>query len=439
MQRDNLLSSKKRKIYIGSRQKKFWLPHRRFAKFMTVEERISAQEARLCGLFRKIDEISLWNQEKVLNAFKEEHVALRHFNPSTGYGYGDEGREVLSKIYARVFGADRAIVSPVLLSGTHALTVALFGVLRPGDRILFLTGVPYDTIRNVIWGDGNGSLKDFGVKFDILSLDENGKVDEKEARRLLSETNYKMIYIQRSRGYELRDAFSVKEIGEMCGLVRSCGFERCVFVDNCYGEFVEKEEPCDVGADLSVGSLIKNPGGGFAPTGGYIAGKEKYIRQCENRLTAPSVGVEIGSYAYGYREFYQGLFLAPHVVAQALKGGLLIGACMDSLGYRNFPSLEKLPSDITRAIRFETEKQLTDFICSVQECSPVDSFVRPEAWDMPGYDDKVIMAAGTFVAGASIELSADAPIRAPFTAYFQGGLTYEHCKIACREILKKLA
>ncbi len=406
---------------------------------MTADERISAQERRLAEQFARVDETALFNQEKVLNAFKEERVALRHFNPSTGYGYGDEGRETLGRVYARAFGAERAIVSPALLSGTHALTVALFGVLRPHDRILFLTGTPYDTIRGVIWGTGNGSLKDFGVESDVSELLPSGKPDYARAEKLLAEKEYKMVYIQRSRGYELRDAFTVGEIGEMCAFLRGHGFRGCIFVDNCYGEFVEKREPTEAGADLIVGSLIKNPGGGLAPTGGYIAGSAAYVQLCENRLTAPSVGGEIGSYAYGYQPFYQGFFLAPHVVAQAVKGGLLIGGCMESLGYENFPKLDKLPADITRAIRFRTEKELTAFIQSVQDVSPVDSFVKLEAWDMPGYDCKVIMAAGTFVAGASIELSADAPIREPFTAYFQGGLTYEHCKLACREILKKLA
>ena len=405
---------------------------------MTVNERIFEQETRLKDKFRVIDEIALFNQEKVLNAFKEERIALRHFIPSTGYGYGDEGREVLGRVYARAFGAERAIVSPAMLSGTHTLTVALFGILRPNDKILFITGEPYDTLRGVIGGEGNGSLRDFGISHQILPLLPNGKVDFAAVKDALARESYKMVYIQRSRGYELRDAFSVAEIGEMCDFVRGCGFSGCIFVDNCYGEFVEKREPTEVGADLIVGSLIKNPGGGLAPTGGYIAGKEKYLLQCENRLTAPSVGAEIGSYAYGYQQFFQGFFLAPHVVCQALKGGLLIGGCMDALGYENFPALDKMPSDITRAIRFDTEEQLTAFIQSVQDVSPVDSFVKLEAWDMPGYDCKVIMAAGTFVAGASIELSADAPIRKPYTAYFQGGLTYEHCKLACREILKKL-
>ena len=402
-----------------------------------IEARIRRAEERLSPQFRAIDEVALQNQEKVLSAFREEQIALRHFHPSTGYGYGDEGREALGRVYARAFGAERALVSPALLSGTHALTVALFGVLRPQDRILFLTGEPYDTIQGVIWGRGNGSLADFGVLHCVLPLTEEGKVDFAAAEEALA-VHYDMVYIQRSRGYDLRDAFTVAEIGEMCAFVRAHGFAGCIFVDNCYGEFVESREPTEAGADLIVGSLIKNPGGGMAPTGGYIAGKKGYVERAENRLTAPTVGGEIGSYAYGYREFFQGFFLAPHVVAQALKGGLLIGACMEELGYQNFPALDRPLADITRAIRFPDEKQLTAFIQAVQEVSPVDSFVRLEAWDMPGYDSKVIMAAGTFVAGASIELSADAPIRPPYTAYFQGGLTYEHCKLACRAILGKL-
>ena len=405
---------------------------------MNANERILRAEERLLEQFRAIDETALFNQEKVLNAFKEERIALRHFAPSTGYGYGDEGRDALGRVYARAFGAEKAIVSPALLSGTHALTVALFGILRPANKILFLTGEPYDTIRGVIWGEGNGSLKDFGVTGTVLPLLENGKIDYQNAEKLLKNEQFDMVYIQRSRGYELRDAFTVSEIGEMCAFVRGHGFAGCIFVDNCYGEFVETREPTEVGADLIVGSLIKNPGGGLAPTGGYIAGGARFVELCENRLTAPSVGGEIGSYAYGYQQFYQGLFLAPHTVAQALKGGLLIGACLEELGCENFPKIGAPLADITRAVRFPDEKTLTAFIQSVQDCSPVDSFVKLEAWDMPGYDCKVIMAAGTFVAGASIELSADAPIREPYTAYFQGGLTYEHCKIACKAILERL-
>ncbi len=404
---------------------------------MKAIEVISAAEKRLQKDFSQIEETALYLQEKVLAAFQEERIAVRHFVGTNGYGYGDEGREALARVYARAFGAERAIVSPALLSGTHALTVALFGVLRPSEKVLVLTGMPYDTIRGVLWGKGNGSLLDFGVQTDVVELKENGKPDEEKIRAAL-QNGYKMVYIQRSRGYELRDAFTVKEIAAICEFVRAAGFTGCIFVDNCYGEFVEKEEPSSVGADLIAGSLIKNAGGGLAPTGGYIAGKKSFVELCENRLTAPSVGGEVGSYAYGYQPFFQGLFLAPHTVSQALKGSLLIGACMEALGYENFPKLDTPLGDITRAIRFHKEEELLAFIRAVQEVSPVDSYVRPEPWDMPGYDCKVVMAAGTFVGGATLELSADAPIRKPYTAYFQGGLTYEHCTIACRAILEKL-
>lgn len=407
---------------------------------MTVTELIKESETSLAGRFAIADEISEYNQEKVLKAFSENGLALRHFNPSSGYGYGDEGRDLLGKTYAACFGAEEGIVSPAILSGTHALTVALFGILRPGDVALSVSGMPYDTLHGVIFGEGNGSLRDFGVGFEVVDLNEKEKFDEEAIKTRMERIGdkLKMIYIQRSRGYELRDAFSIREIGELCSFVRSLGFKGCIFVDNCYGEFVEKQEPCDVGADVAVGSLIKNPGGGLAPTGGYIVGKSKYIDLVGRRLVAPSVGNELGSYAYGYRLFFQGLFFAPHVVGQAVKGSLLIGKCMETLGYENFPKLDKTPADITRAIRFNTEKELCDFIQSVQEASPVDGFLTLEPWDMPGYDCKVIMAAGCFVEGASIELSADAPVKEPYTAYFQGGLTYEHCKYALKKILAKL-
>ena len=407
---------------------------------MTTEELIYQSEQALKENFALADTISEYNQEKVLKAFSKNSIAIRHFNGSTGYGYGDEGRFVLGQVYADSFGAESGIVSPAILSGTHALAVALFGVLRTGDSVLCVSGLPYDTIRGVIYGEGNGSLKDYGISFDCTDLTEDGKFDKAQIQADMEKIgkSLKMIYIQRSRGYELRDAFTVAEIGEICDFVRGLGFEGCIFVDNCYGEFVEKLEPCDVGADVAVGSLIKNPGGGLAPTGGYIVGKEHYIDLIGRRLTAPSIGNEVGSYAYGYRLFYQGLFMAPHTVNQAIKGSLVIGKCMEMLGYENFPKLDKTPADITRAIRFDTAKQLCDFIQSVQEASPVDSFVTLEPWDMPGYDSKVIMAAGCFVEGASIELSADAPVKEPYTAYFQGGLTYEHCKYALKKILAKL-
>ena len=407
---------------------------------MTAEELIKQSEKKLAENFGRADEISEYNQEKVLKAFNKNGIALRHFNATTGYGYGDDGRFALGDVFADSLGAEAGIVSPALLSGTHALTVALFGVLRTGDAVLSVSGMPYDTIRGVIYGDGNGSLKDFGISFDCTPLTDEGKFDKERIKREMERLGdrLKMIYIQRSRGYELRDAFTVAEIGDICTFVRGLGFKGCIFTDNCYGEFVEKQEPCEVGADIAVGSLIKNPGGGLAPTGGYIVGKAEYIDKIGRRLTAPSIGNEVGSYAYGYRLFYQGLFMSPHTVNQAIKGSLLIGKCMETLGYENFPKLEKTPADITRAIRFDTAEQLCAFIQSVQEASPVDSFVTLEPWDMPGYDSKVIMAAGCFVEGASIELSADAPVKEPYTAYFQGGLTYEHCKYALKKILAKL-
>ncbi len=398
---------------------------------------ISRCENKLLDKFKLIDEISYFNQVKVINAFKDNHIAVRHFNGTTGYGYGDEGRDTLAKCYAKVFGAESAIVSPHLLSGTHTLTVALFGLLRPNDEMLCVSGMPYDTIREVIFGENVGSLKDFGVKFTCCDLLSDGKFDFDGIAKFLND-NVKVVYIQRSRGYELRDAFSCSEIGEVCAFVRKLGFQGCIFVDNCYGEFVEKIEPCEVGADICVGSLIKNAGGGIAPTGGYICGGEKYIEMIGRRFTAPSIGLEVGSYAGGYQYFYQGLFIAPHTVAQALKSGLLIGMAMHELGYVNYPTIDKMPYDITRAIQFDSAEKMINFIREVQYASPVDGFVTCEPWDMPGYSEPIIMAAGTFVSGASIELSADGPVKPPYIAYFQGGLTYEHGKYALERILSKI-
>lgn len=393
-------------------------------------------EKKLENKFKAVDEISFYNQKKVMNAFRENRVALRHFNGTTGYGYDDEGRDCLGKIYAQVFGTESGIVSPHLLSGTHALTVALFGLLRPNDTLFCISGMPYDTLKGVIFGKGNGSLSDYGIKFECVDL-KNDKFDYAGIEKAFND-KIKVVYIQRSRGYELRDAFSCKEIGEACRFVRGLGFKGCIFVDNCYGEFVEIEEPTEEGADLIVGSLIKNAGGGLAPNGGYICGKEKFVELIGKRLTAPSIGLEVGSYAGGYQYLYQGLFMAPHTVAQAVKTSLLIGQAMAELGYKNYPSMDKTPYDITRAIEFDDAEKMVNFIREVQYASPIDSFVTCEPWDMPGYDDKIIMAAGTFVSGASIELSADGPVKPPYIAYFQGGLTYEHGKYALERILSKL-
>ncbi len=387
--------------------------------------------------FARLEDIALYNQEKVLKAFWQNKIALRHFYGSSGYGIGDDGRDALGSTFASAFGAEAAIVSPAICSGTQAITVGLFGVLRPGDLMLSITGDPYDTLRDTVSGSGIGSLADFGVKYDKIPL-KNGKIDLKKVLAYLSKNKVKMLYIQRSRGYEWREALSVSHIGEIISAVREAGFSGCVFVDNCYGEFVEKQEPTEVGADICCGSLIKNAGGGIAPTGGYVVGKKEYIDLVAGRLTAPSIGGEEGSYAFGYQYFYQGLFLAPHTVLQALKGSMLIGKAMADLGYKTLPTAGKAPYDVTRSIVFGDKQKLIDFIQSVQAVSPIDSFVTVCPSEMPGYNDEVIMAAGCFVQGSSIELSADAPVRAPYIAYIQGGLTYEHQKIALSKMLEKL-
>lgn len=405
---------------------------------MTVREVITTSEKKCSKIFAKLNDIALYNQEKVLKAFWENKIALRHFAPSTGYGYGDEGRDTLNRVYAKVFGAQKAIVSPNIVSGTHALTLGLFGVLRPGDTLLSVTGDPYDTLQDVISGKNIGSLSDFGINYEKIELSKSGKIDIKKVLERIKKSKVKVLFLQRSRGYAVRDSLSVETIERFVKTVREAGFEGCIFVDNCYGEFCQTKEPTEVGADVICGSLIKNPGGGIVPTGGYIAGTEKYITQIEGRLTAPSIGGEVGSYASGYQYFYQGLFLAPHVVKEALKGSVLIGSAMNMLGYETLPKINKMPVDITRSVIFNDREKLIGFIQSVQEVSPIDSHVTVLPWDMPGYEDPVIMAAGCFVQGASIELSADAPVKPPYCGYIQGGLTYEHSKIALTKMLEKL-
>ena len=401
------------------------------------EEIIKNTKKELQKQFERTEEIALFNQKKILDAFRAERIALRHFAPTTGYGYDGDGRAALNNVYARAFGAEKAVVSPNIVSGTHALSLGLFAILRPGDDFVSATGMPYDTLVEVIYGDGIGSLKDYGVTFTSIPL-KNDRIDEEKVLAYAIEKKPKMVYFQRSRGYEWRSSLTIGEMETFFAKLRSVGYEGCIFVDNCYGEFVEEREPTDVGADVIAGSLIKNAGGGLAPTGGYVAGKEKYITLAENRLTAPSIGGEVGSYAYGYQYYFQGLFLAPHTVKQAIDGSMLIGAALSDLGYETMPAKGELPADITRSVKFDTERELTAFIQSVQDVSPVDSFVTLEAWEMPGYEHKVIMAAGCFVQGSSIELSADAPICKPYVAYVQGGLTFEHCVIALERIIGKL-
>lgn len=396
---------------------------------MTDLNLINNCEKKLRRKFEVVEEIALYNQNKVLEAFKKNKIALRHFCGTSGYGYGDEGRDTLNKVVADIFGAEAAICSPLMVSGTHALSSCLFGVLRPGDSVLSITGEPYDTLSDVIRGENIGSLADLGISFYTVPL-KNNKIDKNLIIKQIHSTKPQMIYIQRSRGYEWRDALSVQEIKEIVEFIRNLGFDGCIMLDNCYGEFIEKKEPTEVGVNLSAGSMIKNPGGGIAPTGGYVAGDKKYVDLVFNRITAPSIGSEVGSYFMGYQYFYQGLFLAPHVVSQSVKGAMLFSSVLSTLGYETLPKPGKLPNDIITSVKFGEKDKLISFIQSIQKNSPIDSNVTVMPWEMPGYEDEVIMAAGCFIQGASIELSADAPIRPPYIGYLQGGLTYEHCKIA---------
>lgn len=392
--------------------------------------------SELKSVFAEIDETALFNQRKVLEAFTSNRIALRHFTPTTGYGYDDVARDALNKLFADIFKAQDAIVSPLIASGTHALAVAMFGLLRPNQTMLCATGAPYDTLQDVIFGDNIGSLKDFGINCVIVPL-KDGLPDYEAIARECARVKPALVSIQRSRGYEMRPALSIEQIKTICEVVRKNAQSVRVMVDNCYGEFVETVEPT-VCADVAVGSLIKNPGGGIAPTGGYICGTADAIKQIEGRLTAPSIGREIGSYAGDYRPFFQGLFTAPHVVSQSIKTATLFSAVLSDLGYETMPKPNDRFGDIICSVKFNDEKKLVDFCRTIQSVSPIDSFAAPEPWDMPGYNDKVIMAAGAFVQGASIELSCDAPIRPPYIAYLQGGLTFEHGIIALEKCLEVL-
>ena len=405
---------------------------------LSVNEIIRNAEASAKELFKLIDEdISVYNQKKVLDAFRECKVSYHHFNPTTGYAYDDAGREKLAEVFAKVFGAEKAIVSPNIVSGTHALTVALFGLLKAGDTLVGATGAPYDTLQEVIGGENNGSLRDYGINYKEFAL-KNDKIDIESVSEYLREHKPAVVMITRSRGYSWRDALSVEEIGEAVKAFRKAYAGVTVLVDNCYGEFVGKTEPTEVGADVIAGSLIKNPGGGLAPTGGYIAGKEAAVTRIGYRLTAPSIGTEVGSYYQSYMPFFEGLFFAPSVVANALKGAILAANALGLLGYEVKPATGEMPRDIICSVKFNAREPMISFIQGIQYASPVESYATPEPWAMPGYDDEVIMAAGTFVQGASIELSSDAPVREPYIAYLQGGLTYQHCKIALAECLKRI-
>lgn len=391
-------------------------------ELLTLKERVLAE---LAPSFRRIEQISEENTLKVLTAMRECKVSDIHFNTSSGYAYDDIGRSKLEELYARVFAAESALVRTQFVSGTHALATVLFGILRPGDKLVSLTGMPYDTMQTVIGhtASSSGSLKEYGILYDELPLNE-GRVDVERIADVLDERT-KMVLIQRSRGYSRRPTLLIEDIREICNQVHRLRPDCICFVDNCYGEFVESLEPTQAGADIMAGSLIKNPGGGLAPTGGYIVGREDLVELASYRLTAPGMGAELGASLVNNRLFFQGLFLAPHVVSQALKGALFAAGIFENLGYTTYPRISDERGDIIQAIELGTAEKLVAFCSGVQKYSPVDSFVKPEPWDMPGYTDQIIMAAGTFVQGASIEFSADGPLRSPYNVYLQGGLTFE--------------
>ena len=378
------------------------------------------------SIFAEIDKVTEYNQLKVLKAFINNGVSESYFAGSTGYGYDDRGREILERVMAECMGAEDSLMRHNFVSGTHTLTVALFGVLRPGDKVLVLTGRPYDTITGVFGIDEktDGSLADFGVEYAQVDLKSDGTPNLLEIEKRLSQDNYKMAYIQRSRGYSTRPTLTISDIETLCKIVKETSPETVIMVDNCYGEFVETKEPCQVGADLIAGSLIKNPGGGIAPTGGYIAGRKDLVEKCSYRLTCAGVGKEVGATLGHSRELYLGLFSAPHVVGEALKTAVYTASLFGALGYAVSPTPTEKRGDIIQCITLNTADNLVAFCQGMQSGAPVDSFVVPEPWDMPGYTDPVIMAAGAFTLGASIELSADGPLRPPYAAWMQGGLNF---------------
>ena len=411
--------------------------------FFEISDKIkkASEEALLKAKekFNEIEEITEYNQQKVLASFIRNCVSEADFSGTTGYGYGDRGREKLDRIYAEAFGAEDAIVRHSFTCGTHTLAVALFGILRPGDTMLCVTGTPYDTIHSVIGlsGEGMGSLKDFGVKYAQVDLNAEGRPDIDAIKKAVEEKP-RMVYIQRSRGYSLRPTLSVAEIGEIAKTVKSVSPETVIMVDNCYGEFVEKTEPVQVGADLMAGSLIKNAGGAIARTGGYIAGKSELVELCAYRATTPGLGKEVGCSLDENRNMFMGIFNAPHVVGEALKTAVFTAAMFENFGFKVTPSSSESRHDIIQALCLEKPERLIAFCRGIQSGAPVDSHLTPEPWDMPGYDSQVIMAAGAFIMGSSIELSADAPLREPFAVWLQGGINFHSAKTAVMLAAEKL-
>ena len=395
-------------------------------------------EAGLKDRFAEIDRMAEFNQLKVLHAMQEAKVSSECFNYASGYGYSDFGRDTLEQVYANIFHTEDALVRPQITCGTHALALALSANLRPGDELLSIAGKPYDTLEEVIGiRPSTGSLAEYGITYRQVDLLQDGSFDYDKIREAINEKT-KLVTIQRSKGYQTRPSFSVDQIGEGIAFVKKIKPELICMVDNCYGEFVEEKEPSDVGADMVVGSLIKNPGGGLAPIGGYIAGRKDLIEQCAYRLTSPGLGKEVGASLGVMQSFYQGLFLAPTVVAGALKGAVFAANIYEKLGYPVIPNGSEPRHDIIQAVTLGTPEGVIAFCQGIQAAAPVESYVTPVPWAMPGYDSEVIMAAGAFVQGSSIELSADGPIKPPYAVYFQGGLTWEHAKFGILMSLQKL-
>lgn len=403
-----------------------------------IETIVKQAEKDCKNIHETIGRIVEKNQKRVLDAFVKHKISESHFNSTTGYGYDDMGRDGLEAVYAEVFGGEDALVRPQIVSGTHAISTALFGLLRPGDELIYITGKPYDTLEEVIGirGENSGSLKDYQIDYNQVPLLE-GAIDFQKVQQSISEKT-KVIGIQRSKGYDERPSFTIEQIEEMVSFVKEINPNIIVFVDNCYGEFVEEKEPLHVGVDIMAGSLIKNPGGGIVRAGGYIVGKEDLIEQCANRLTAPGLGKETGATFNMLQEMYQGFFLAPHIVGEALKGAVFTSRFLELAGFQTSPSYTEKRTDLIQSVIFQKAEQMIAFCQAIQKNSPVNSFVTPYPSEMPGYEDKVIMAAGAFIQGSSIELSADGPIREPYTAFVQGGLTYEHVKIALVESVKHI-
>ncbi len=399
---------------------------------------VNDKEALIIDKKVEIEKIREYNQYKVISAMQKSRLSSTDFNWTTGYGYGDVGRDKVEEIYSSIFNTEDALVRPTIVSGTHALSLTLSGILRPGDELVYITGSPYDTLRQVIGSEGDldGTLIDYGIKYQEVNLIGNQIDIENVLKRINAST--RMVAIQRSTGYSDRRALTIEEIEEAIKAIKDFNKDIIIMIDNCYGEFLDYREPTDVGADVMAGSLIKNPGGGLALSGGYIVGRRDLVEKIANRSTAPGLGKDAGLTFGTTRTTLQGLFLAPHIVSEAVKGALLVAAVYKSLGFKIVPELDDKRSDIIQGVELLTKERVSEFCKGIQAASAVDSFVTPEAWEMPGYEDKVIMAAGGFIEGSSIELSADGPMREPYYAYYQGGLTYDHCKLGVYKSLNNL-